>query len=124
PDRTRWTAAAAPAVTAAAASATGAPSGVCAGKGLPVCSHEIELASVAAGAAASTGATAKGGSPLETRQSSSAFALASRNVSAGRFHLRWIVARIDVWSYSVCDVKPAFAHGDTITVGTRNPYTV
>src|SRR5438309_9532837 len=109
---------------AVAANARGMPSGVATGFGLPVCSQAIELASVAKGAAVSAGGTAKGAGPAATRQSSSALALASRSVRAGRFHLRWMVARIDVWSYSVCDVNADLAHGETTTVGTRNPYTV
>src|SRR5690348_5991521 len=60
----------------------------------------------------SEGAASRGGSGNVTsleRKSMSVVAFASRCVIAGRFHLRSIVARIEVWSWTVLVTAWRFA---------------
>ena len=49
------------------------------------------------------------------------FALASRQVIAGRFHFRSTSARIEVWSKTVWLTCSRLEYGDTMSPGTRNP---
>src|ERR1035441_3232632 len=57
-----------------------------------------------------------------SRKSMTVFACASRSVSAGRFHLCSIVARIEVWSCGSLVTPLGLACGEATTAGTRTPY--
>jgi len=57
-----------------------------------------------------------------SRKSMTSLALASRSVSAGRFHLRSIVASTEVWSCTTLVTPPGLEYGETTTAGTRGPY--
>ena len=58
---------------------------------------------------------------LGSRKSMTVAALASRSVSAGRFHLCSIVARIEVWSWTTLLTPPGLEYGETTTAGTLGP---
>ena len=68
------------------------------------------------------GGWAKGGRrAVKSKKSSMFWALASRKVRAGRFHLVSTNLRIEVWSKVWWETYSFLAQGETTQHGTRNP---
>src|SRR5207244_212435 len=82
--------------------------------------HGVVTASTGAGGSASAGGCSRAACS-RSRKSTTVFALASRYVSRGRFHLASIVASTEVWSWTTFVTAFGLEYGEATTAGTRGP---